>query len=106
METDRKTPNVGPDLKFGVNRQTNQSRRTRCQWQTLLNHAVSLSRFREKTCGRHTPHPSKQLSETADEAGHTDDSIGNGNTTTMNVVHGQDEGRAGEGEEAAVEDIW
>jgi len=45
------------------------------------------------------PHASSELSKTADEAGHTDDSVGDGDTASANVVHGEDESGAREGEE-------
>lgn len=47
----------------------------------------------------HTPHPSSKLSKASDKAGHTEDSVGHGNTAGTHVVHGENEGRAGEGEE-------
>jgi len=53
----------------------------------------------ESVAGGELPHPSSKLSETADEASHTDDGVGDGNIASMDVIHGQDEGRAGEGEE-------
>lgn len=46
------------------------------------------------------PHASKELSETTNETGHADNGIRGGDTTSMNVEHGKDEGCASEGEEA------
>jgi len=45
------------------------------------------------------PHAGSELSETADEAGHTNDSVGDGDTPSVDVVHGENEGCASEGEE-------
>jgi len=48
---------------------------------------------------RRTPHSSSKLSKTTNETGHTDDSVGDGDTTSADIVHGEDERGAGEGEE-------
>jgi hypothetical protein len=48
---------------------------------------------------RELPHSSSKLSKATDEAGHADDSVGDSNTPSVNVVHRKDEGRASEGEE-------
>lgn len=45
------------------------------------------------------PHSSSKLSKTTDEAGHSDDSVGDGNTASVNVVQGENKGCASEGEE-------
>jgi len=45
------------------------------------------------------PHASHELSKTTNEAGHTDDGICDSDAAGLDVVHGQDEGRGGEGEE-------
>lgn len=50
-----------------------------------------------------TPHSGSKLGETTDEHGHADDGIGDGDATGRDVVHGEDEGCGGEGEEAAVD---
>jgi hypothetical protein len=47
----------------------------------------------------HTPHSSSKLSKATNKAGPTEDSVGNGNTARTDVVHGEDEGCASEGEE-------
>jgi len=54
----------------------------------------------EGITGNKLPHPSKDLRKTTDENGHTDNGVRNSNTTGLNVVHGEDESRAREGEEA------
>ena len=55
-----------------------------------------------KSRRRHTPHSGSELSETADEASHTDNGIGDGDAASRDVVHREDESGGGEGEEAAV----
>jgi hypothetical protein len=50
---------------------------------------------------RRTPHSCSKLGETTDEAGHTDDSVRDGNTARTNVEHGENKGCASEGEETA-----
>jgi len=61
--------------------------------------------IRKKGCRRRTPHSSGELGETTNEAGHTDDSIRDGDTASLAVVHREDEGGASEGEETTVEVI-
>ena len=43
------------------------------------------------------------MGETTDEAGHADNSVGDGNTASVNVVQRENQGRAGEGEETTAE---
>jgi len=45
------------------------------------------------------PHSSGELSQTTDEAGHTDDGICDSDTASLDVVHREDEGGGGEREE-------
>ena len=52
---------------------------------------------------QHTPHSSDELSKATNEAGHTDDSIRDGDTASLDVEHGEDESGGGEGEETTVE---
>ena len=80
---------------------TNQWRQKCCQSRTLLNHAVSKRPTRESIHGLLTPHSSSKLGKATDEAGHPDDSVGDSNAPSLNVVHRKDEGRASEGEETA-----
>ena len=60
--------------------------------------------FQRKNYWRHTPHSSDELSETADETGHTYNGIGNGDAAGRDIVHGRDKSGGGEGEEATVDD--
>jgi len=54
----------------------------------------------ESVASREFPHSSSELSKATDETSHADDGIGDRDTTSADVVHGQDESGAGEGEEA------
>ena len=56
---------------------------------------------RRRARRQRTPHPSSELSETANEAGHTDDSVRDGDPAGVNVEHGENKGGAGEREETA-----
>lgn len=53
----------------------------------------------KSVASRELPHSSSKLSKATDEAGHPDDSVGDSNAPSLNVVHRKDEGRASEGEE-------
>lgn len=53
----------------------------------------------ERIASDKLPHSSGELGKTTNEAGHTDDGIRDANTASLAVVHGEDEGGAGEGEE-------
>jgi len=56
------------------------------------------SRAKGVTSGE-LPHSSSKLGKTTDETGHANHSIGDGNAAGLDVVHGEDEGGGGEGEE-------
>ena len=61
---------------------------------------VSQSCVSEKgVCRRRTPHSGKDLSKTADENSHADNGVRDSDTASIDVVHGKDEGGAGEGEQ-------
>jgi len=53
----------------------------------------------ERVTSCELPHASDELSKTTNEAGHTDDGICDSDAASLDVVHGQDESRGGEGEE-------
>jgi len=59
----------------------------------------SESSCAERVAGGEFPHSSSELSQTADETGHADDSVRDGNTASLDVEHGKDKGGAREGEE-------
>jgi hypothetical protein len=49
--------------------------------------------------GSKLPHSGKDLSKAADKTGHADDGVRNGDTASVDIVHGEDEGGARKGEE-------
>jgi len=53
----------------------------------------------KSVASRELPHSSSELSKATDEAGHTDDSVGDGDAPSVDVVHRKDEGCASEREE-------
>ena len=61
-------------------------------------------------CRRRTPHSGEDLGKTTDEASHADNGVGNSDTASVDVVHGKDEGGAGEGEQTTggspVSKLW
>ena len=59
----------------------------------------------ESANDQRTPHSSSKLSQTTDEAGHTDDSVGCGNATSTDVEHGENKGCSSEGEETTGDSI-
>ena len=50
---------------------------------------------------RRTPHAGNELGETADKAGHTNDGVRDGNTTSLDVNQGENKSGAREGEKTA-----
>jgi len=54
-------------------------------------------------CKLRTPHPSDELTKTAEEASHTDAGITDGDPTGLKVIQREDEDGASGGEESAVE---
>jgi len=60
----------------------------------------SKSSRAERIASSEFPHSSSELSKATDETGHADDGIGDRDTAGADVVHGEDESGAGEGEEA------
>jgi hypothetical protein len=68
--------------------------------------AISRSCLFETVLWSHTPHSSNELTKATEEAGHTNNGVGDADIAGMDVVHRADEEGATSGEKTTAKVIW